>query len=147
MSQLIKWQAPFADAFFPSVVSAFTQRLDGSDQLTIVVMPGGINEYPRYLVNFYSVLVFSCFDEGCAPAREWPEVGNIESKPCAWQWIDSPWVKSYQPCGNHDADGNPDPLHHYLIFGGDNIVEVISRKEPVIEEVWTGHSITTELSF
>ena len=108
------------------------KRIDGSDSLSVVVAPGGVGEYPRFIVEFEEVLVFSCFDESCAPRREWGDTEITEAKSCAWQWIDSPWIQSYEGC-NYDASGNPIPLHHYLIFGGDNIVEVISRRVPAIE--------------
>ena len=134
MSKLIRWSVPFSEAFYPSVVSAFSQS-GGFDVLHIVVAPEGIDTYPKYLVNFENVLVFNCFDEACAPERAWPEIENTDPKPCAWRWIGSPWVTSYQGCGEFDSKNVPRPLFHYLIFGGDYNVEVISKMEPAVEQI------------
>ena len=146
MSKLIPWQNDFSKAFYPSIVVSFVKKIDGSDALHIVVCPGGIEEYPRYIVSFQDVLVFSCLDEGCAPERDWVDVEISDVQSCAWQWIDSPWIRSYEGC-NYDSAGNPSPLHHYLIFGGDNIVEVISKSNPGIEEINERRSIETLFAF
>jgi hypothetical protein len=135
MSKLIRWSVPFAEAFFPSVVSVFSQSSNRSDLLKVVVAPEGVDKYPKYLVNFEKVLAFNCFDEACAPEREWPEIETTDPRPCAWRWVDSPWVLSYQGCGEFDSNNSPQPLFHYLIFGGDYNVEVISKTEPMVEEV------------
>ena len=135
MSKLVRWSVPFAEEFYPSVISAFSQSGNIPELLKIVVAPDGIDKYPKYLVTFKNVLVFNCFDEACAPERDWPEIENADPKPCAWKWIDSPWVTSYEGCGEFDSNNSPRPLFHYLIFGGDYNVEVISKAEPVVEKI------------
>jgi hypothetical protein len=135
MSKLVRWPVPFADAFYPSVLSAFSHSAEQkANRLNVVVSPG-TSDYPKFLISFTGVLVFNCFDEGCAPQREWPEVEVYDPKPCAWMWADSPWVASYQGCGQYDEDDQPFPLYHYLIFGGDYNVEVVARNEPSVETI------------
>ena len=130
MSKLIRWDTPFADSFFPSVTAGFTTAdLHQETILRIVVSDGAV--FPKYSVEFRKVLVFSCVDEGCAPERKWPDTEQYDSNPCAWIWTDSPSIKSYQNC-NFDSDGLPEKMDHYLIFGGDNNVEVIAKDQPTI---------------
>ena len=88
----------------------------------------------HYLLTCDEPLAFSCLDESCAPPRDFGDTEVENTKACSWQWLDSPWIQSYQGC-NHDADGEPVPLNHYLIFGGDNIVEIVCRYELKITEV------------
>lgn len=52
----------------------------------------------------------------------------------AYRCLDSPWIKSYEGC-QYDAESNPFPLNHYLIFGGDNIVEFLCQNEPVVSQL------------
>jgi len=144
MSKLVRWQTPFSDAFYPTVTAAFSAPFTGKDNLKIVVGPKGIYDYPKYLITFEQVLTFNCFEEGCAPHREWPEGEYTEPKPCAWEWKDSPSIASYQNCGEFDENNKPFPLFHYLIFGGDYIAEVIVKKEPVIETVLEPTKLTID---
>lgn len=133
---------------YPSVVAAFsTTTTYQSSILKILVTAGSLGLLPQYLLSFKEVLVFSCFDEACSPERDWPEVEFDGVKPCSWQWVDSPWVNSYQGCGNFNEAGEPDPLFHYLIAGGDNIVEVIARAEPTIEELMQPIKISFDFEF
>jgi hypothetical protein len=147
MSKLVRWAVPFADAFYPSVASAFSQASKYQINRLRIVVTSGVNEYPKYLVSFSDVLVFNCFDEGCAPERKWPEVEVYDPKPCAWIWTESPWVASYQGCGNFDENDQPFPLYHYLIFGGDYNVEVVARNEPSIETITEPGQIAIKFSF
>ncbi len=48
----------------------------------------------------------------------------------AYQLLDSSWVKSYE-LGN--IGGRFEKFFHYLIFGGDNNIEVITPNIPSIE--------------
>src|SRR5262245_60069428 len=129
MSRLVVWKTPFAEAFFPSVIATFERRLDGTSLLTVTVMPV---DSPHYVLACDEPLAFSCLDESCAPQKDFGDTEVEDAKACSWQWLDSPWIKSYQDC-NYDA-GGPVPLNHYMIFGGDNIVEFVCRHEVTIAE-------------
>ena len=134
MSKLIRWNTPFTDEFGPSVgLFIFPDHEDKRDLLTAIVTPEGTDKYPKYLVRFGGVLGFTCLEEAFAPERGYTHAPiETDEKICAWQWIDSPWLESYM-------EGAPlfgyTELFHYIIFGGDNIVEVITSNPPEIERV------------
>ncbi|MEP6947256.1 MAG: hypothetical protein ABJA02_15155, partial [Acidobacteriota bacterium] len=54
---------------------------------------------------------------------------------CAYYCVESPWVKSYEGCQIDTAAGTPFPLNHYLIYGGDNIVEFLCRYKPKVTQL------------
>ena len=129
MSRLVRWDVPFADAFYPSVTASFetTNRLsEGRMQITV-----SVNDGTRYQVECSSVLAFTFLDEGCTPKRWFSIVETEQAESCAHHCLESPWIKSYESC-QFDADGRPIPLNHYLIYGGDNIVEFLCRYEPTV---------------
>lgn len=133
MSRLVPWDTPFAGAFYPSVISAFAQSFERSaDSLMVVI---GLGEsYPRYLIDFENVLVAHSLDEACAPQLPFPESQVSSVRSCSWQWLDSPTIKSYQGC-HYTADGEEAEILHFLIFGGDHIVEVVTKSQPLIAKV------------
>ena len=49
----------------------------------------------------------------------------------AYQWIDSPWLDAYRGC--HEIRGKK--LHHFVILGDDNLIEVISVGDAKIEKI------------
>ncbi len=133
MSKLVRWNVPFAEAFYPSVIATFaTPTYSVSNSKTSVTV--GASDGANYLVECETTLAFSCLDESCAPQRDFGDTEIEDVKSCAWQWIDSPWIKSYEGC-NYDADAQPIPLNHFFIYGGDNIVEFLCRYEPVITKL------------
>lgn len=97
----------------------------------VVVNPSK-GEYPKYLVDFGATLAFTCMEEGCAPERDFGPADLEAEKLCAYQYIDSPWLKSYEPCQDPLSEGK---FSHFLIFGGDNNVEVITQNVPQISRV------------
>jgi hypothetical protein len=146
MSKIIPWNTPFASQFFPSVIAAFaTDQMTHDGSLTVVVGRSHLEPYPKYLVQFGKVLQFNCLDESCAPPLALPERGASDIRSCSWQWLESPTINSYQGC-NYDSEG-PQELLHYLIFGGDNIVEVVGKMRPSIEEVGSAGEINVKLHY
>jgi hypothetical protein len=132
MSKLIRWNVPFSDAFYPSVTAIFetgTQLSRGKMEVTIQVSDG-----TRFRVESTSVLAFTCLDEGCAPKRWFSTVEIEQVETCAYECLESPWIKSYEGC-QYDAHGRPVPLNHYLIYGGDNIVEFVCQHEPLVSRL------------
>jgi len=133
MSKLVQWDVPFAGTFYPAVIATFETSTYSvpSSKMSVTV---GLSDGTRYRGECGTTLAFCCLDESCAPQREFGETEIEDAKACAWQWIDSPWIKSYEGC-NYDADAEPIPLNHFFIYGGDNIVEFICRHEPVITKL------------
>ncbi len=102
-----------------------------------VVVNYAHDEYPKYLVDFGEVLAFTCMDESCCPERDISsakvdEAIKNDKSVCAFQWLDSPWLKSYEGCHDPYGEGK---FSHYLIYGGDNNIEVITQTVPTIKIV------------
>ena len=132
MSKFVRWETPFTDAFCPSVWLLAAKPFN----LIVIVKPHE-EDYPKYLIYFGEVLAFTCMEESCCPERDFSDAIFDEAferaKPiCAAQWLNSPWLKSYEGCHDPEGDGK---YSHYLIFGGDNNVEVITANQPMIEMI------------
>ena len=135
MSKLVRWETPFTEAQFPSVGLLITTKPDGADIVKAVVAPHGIDRYPKYLVNFGEALAFTCMEEANAPRMDYVSAElEDENKICAYEFLDSPWLRSYEP-QRYVVRANEVTFSHYLIFGGDNNVEVITPDEPTIETI------------
>lgn len=131
-----RWETPFTDARDPSVGVIVEADEGGADALTLVVAPGGLDKYPKYLVRFASVVAFTCREEAFAP--EVPGLADApfeDRRASAHLWTGSPWVESYRKGGPLVPAAGDGELRHYLVFGGDNTVEVVSSAEPELKEV------------
>jgi len=135
MSKIIRWNTPFTDVTFPAVEFLTTIEKDEYNILKILVAPSGIDKYPKYLIDFGQVIAFVCMEEAYAPERDFNSAFTTETNLSAYQWIDSPWLKSYEPQIHFIQSGHLGYFSHYLIFGGDNNVEVITPYEPTIETI------------
>ena len=128
-ADLVRWDVPFAEARDPSV-SLITEQ--GGDAATLVVAPSGIDRYPKYLVRFAKVIALLCYEEAFAFDRGYRALSGIEPKCCAYLWTDSPWMESYRK--GVDVFEWKD-LQHYLVFGGDFIVELVASGQPKVERL------------
>jgi hypothetical protein len=126
-TDLIRWDVPFAEARDPSVSLIAEQ---GGDAATLVVAPSGIDRYPKYLVRFGKVIALLCYEEAFAFDRGYRALSGIEPNCCAYLWTDSPWMQSYRK-GADVLDWKD--LQHYLVCGGDSIVELIASGQPKVE--------------
>ncbi|HEX8472800.1 MAG TPA: hypothetical protein VF666_02085 [Pyrinomonadaceae bacterium] len=133
MAKLIRWETPFTDTQVPSVGLLISTNPDGADNLKAVIAPHGLDEYPKYLVNFGNVIAFTCIEEAFCPERDFDSTMFEERNLSAYQYLDSPWLKSYEGGRQFIAGGHPGPFYHYLISGGDNNVEVITPNIPTID--------------
>ena len=134
MSRIVRWETPFTDAFYPSVIIIATPLPTPSRQTNDVkvIVNSSKGDYPKYLVDFGDVLAFTCMEEGCAPERDFA-FANLEAEGlCAYEYIDSPWLKAYEGCRDPLSEGK---FSHYMIFGGDNNVEVITENVPQIRQI------------
>ncbi len=140
MSRIVRWNTPFTDAFYPSVVLVATPFPLSSRKgvgAKVIVAPDGIDKYPKYLVDFGDVLVFTSMNESCCPKRDFgsetiDETLEGNKSLCAFQWFNSPWLKSYEGCFDPYSEGK---FFHYMIFGGDYNIEVITQNVPTIRVV------------
>ena len=135
MSKLIRWETPFTDEQRPSVGLIITTKEEETDILQAIVAPKGIDVYPKYLVTFGEVIAFTCFEEAHAPERDFASAEFVEEKVCAYEYLDSPWLKSYSGWLPIYFGNETDSFYHYLIFGGDNNIEVITPNRPKIEVI------------
>jgi hypothetical protein len=131
-SDLIRWDVPFAISLDPSV-GVLTEDLGQS--LTLAVAPQGLGNYPKYLVRFKNVVTLLCYEETCAIDRGYRSLIWSEADLCAYRWITSPWLKHYRVLEDILFSRSAEKLNHYLLFGGDTIVEVIALGEPTVEQV------------
>jgi hypothetical protein len=111
----------------------------GTDALTIVVAPLSAlppeKNYPKFLLRFDNVITSLCYEEALAIDRAYPPRQRGEKNWLrACRWIDSPWLHSAQGWAELSRWKE---LHHYLVFGDDSIIEVISPDEARIERVDT----------
>jgi hypothetical protein len=135
MAKIIRWETPFTEILNPSVGLTIQTLKDGTDILTAIVAPHGVGLYPKFLVQFGEVVAFTCFEEAHAPQRDFNSAIFEESNICSYQYLDSPWLLSYDGWQNFFAGGKFDSFSHYMIFGGDNNIEVITPNVPKIEIV------------
>lgn len=128
-TELVRWDVPFAEARDPSV-SLITEQ--GGDAVMLVVAPSGIDKYPKYLIRFERVLVSLCHEEAVALDRNCRSLSGIERSVCAYVCSDSPWL----PASRGFAELlELSDLQHYLVFGGDSIVELIASGQPKVERL------------
>jgi hypothetical protein len=138
MAKLIRWDTPFTNSFYPSVVllaTPFPLMSKKGVGVKAVVAPDGVDKYPKYLVNFGEVIAFTCFEEAHAPERDFASATVEEERLCAYEYLDSPWLKSYAAWSPFFFGNETDSFYHYLIFGGDFNIEVVTPNKPTIEIV------------
>jgi hypothetical protein len=129
--ELVRWDVPFAEwrGLSTWVIT------ENFDSFVVVVAPLSDkrpeDNYPKYLIRFAEVITLLAYDEAGATHRLYYKMTGWVKGLRAYQWIDSPWLAGYRGC--HEIPGSK--LYHYVIFGDDNLVEVISVGEARIERV------------
>lgn len=110
-------------------------------------MPHGLEKYPGYLLEFRSAPFFMFYDETYAPPSipQWFDLLKTIPKSSTIIWHDSPLVKKYAGIGGYSNKNQE--LKHYIILGGDSIVEILSCEEPSIEQFNERQKFTMEYSF
>jgi hypothetical protein len=129
-TDLVRWNVPFAESHDPSV-SLITEQ--GGNVVTLLVAPHGIDQYPKYLVRFDKVLAMLCHEEALDFDRGYRTLTGLEASVCAYVWADSPWLRASRGYAV-DFLRLPD-LHHYLVFGGDSIVELLASGASKVERI------------
>ena len=118
------------------------------DCVSVVVAPRGIDEYPKHVISFGESVAFSSMSESYCP-----DLGITEDMfprnyqaICSFKWIDSPWLKSYETGkwflpGVSDDGASEKQLYHYILFGIDNIVQIVTASAPKIETITESKTI------
>lgn len=121
------WETPFTRAHYASV--GLVMEPDGEGTALLVVAPGGLDAYPKYLVRFSHVFAVTCGEE----AGFVLELGQEKSSSdvIAHVWDESPHAASY---ANIAFSTNLE-IRHYVIFGGDNIASIVCGGTPSIETI------------
>ena len=121
------WETPFTFAAHPSV--GLIVESDGERTAALVVAPGGLDAYPKYIVRFTQVCAVTCGEEAGFSF----ELGQAASprEAIAHIWDSSPHARAY----SETAFGAGLSIRHYVVFGGDNIASVIAGAPPVVETV------------
>jgi hypothetical protein len=87
-------------------------------------------------------------EEAHFPERDFQEAEWEEEGLSSYEYLDSTWLKSYS-AGEYflfNTDfGSRERLRHFLIVGGDNNIEVITRHDPIFQQV--SSSMTMSLDF
>jgi hypothetical protein len=129
-TNLVPWDVPFAESEHPSV-SLITEQFGGS--ATLVVAPQGIDQYPKYLVRFDKVLAALYYEEALALRGKYPAVAGARASGCAYLWPDSPWLGASHGWAV-DFLRWPD-LRHYIVFGADDVVELLASGVSKVERI------------
>jgi hypothetical protein len=129
-SRVVRWQTPFVGKPCPSIQPIFDSTEDG---LTVIVLPDGLGTRPGYLVRFSDPAMVMYYEETNAPIDpEWVAAGGHAIPPSAsYKWEHSPLLERNRLLGT-EAWIRGATLEHYVIAGGDYIIEVLAPNEPDI---------------
>lgn len=135
--KFVRWETPFTDIRWPSAV-VITGPHGGTCPIEVVVAPHGVDRYPKYVIEFGDVIAFSCMEEMHFSERDFSEAECEEEGLSAYEFLDSTWLESYRKgeyfLFNTNSE-NKEQLRHFLIVGGDNNIEVITKNTPKLREV------------
>ncbi|MEQ1643520.1 MAG: hypothetical protein ABL959_08780 [Pyrinomonadaceae bacterium] len=137
LKKFIRWETPFTDTKYPSAV-VITGPNDKDCPVEVVVAPSGWDKYPKYVVDFGETIAFSCMEEMHFPERDFAEAETEDEGLSAYEFINSTWLEAYRD-GEfflfNTKEGDDEQLRHFLILGGDNYIEVITKNTPSIRRV------------
>lgn len=140
MSKIVPWKTPFSGIQFPSIGMYVEHGELAGDLITAIVAPYGIDSYPKYLVSFGAVYEIKLYEEGCSPERGYETLlGEVKGN-SACKWLESPSINSYQ------ALSDVVNLNHFILLGGDNILEVVTKNEPEITKVLKSTTINIPIN-
>lgn len=112
---------------------------EGESTAALIVAPGGLDRYPKFLVRFSAVYAVTCEEE----AQAVTELGEPAEGEYAYIWSASPYPRSYSSLFPDFAlRGGASPVKHYVVLGGDNFVSVVSAAPPSIEQIDGPRTIT-----
>lgn len=135
MNKLIRWETPFTETSYPSVGVYIEHGENEAILLSAIVAPEGIDEYPKYLLHFNEIIEFICYEEAFSPDRGYEKIEKEPKGLSAYKWLNSPNIKAYKEGSGFLASDDNAAMNHYVIFGGDNIVEIVTFNEYTIEKI------------
>jgi len=96
-------------------------------------MPQGLGKYPGYSVVFKDAPLVMVYEELNAPTDpQWVAAGGHTLKASSsYKWVNSPLVMRNLRLGMKAVFENA-KLEHYIVCGGNNIVEVLAAEVPAI---------------
>ena len=129
-SSVVRWDTPFANMLFPAVQPIFSAS---KNALMVIVMPQGLGNYPGYSVVFQDAPLVKVYEELNAPTDpQWVAAyGHTLKASASYKWVNSPLVKLNSHLGIRAVFENA-KLEHYIISGGNYIVEVLAAEAPAI---------------
>src|SRR5688572_24808183 len=99
-------------------------------------MPEGLERYPKYLIRFSAVYAFSSEEEAGGSEYKISNPAAAELQPsCTWIWADSPHAAGYESWAPTRMRGGSGPIAHYMVFGIDNNIGVVTGNAPSIEKL------------
>ena len=130
MENIVPWDVPFAQFKYPSV-NIITEQFGISAM--VVVTNSHSEEYPKYLVHFGKVLAALYYEEAIRLRGQYPDITGGKASGCAYLWPSSPWLQASSNWAKNFLQW-PE-LRHYIIFGGDDIVEILASEVSKIEKI------------
>ncbi|CAG0945169.1 hypothetical protein ANRL1_02171 [Anaerolineae bacterium] len=144
LGELVLWDVPFAHDRLPAVSVLGEQQ---EAQTTLVVR--GMGSYPGWIVDFASSPVVLQHDEMNSPASAVFESALSRGMSgCAFKWLNSPALAEYGRIGAAAVfDQQGLPMQHFVVVGGDWIVQILSIHEPSLQRFDGPVSLLFDASF
>ena len=120
------WETAFSEREFPSV--SFRQANSTSDYLVKVA-----NEYELRISGVVSI---RCTEEAFFPLDRF-NILPREGTSCCYLWKNSSWIRDFDESSKQAITQafNVNILVHYVILGGDNILEFLAVRLPEVVRV------------
>ena len=128
------WEVPFAQAAYPALTPIMSPEEPGPSRkdrfpFKVIVFPHGFGKHPGYVVEFVRAHYVMYHDEACGSHdSHWLEVIKQSPKSCAYIWHGSSLLQRYEGIGCEFEE----TLRHYVLLGGDWVIEVLSYREPTV---------------
>ena len=127
---IVRWKTPFADGAEYGV--RYLADPVRYDMVHVVVDTSGPEQYPKHIVSFDPVIALRTTDE-TYDVRTLPFVRKAHHAR-SYEWLESAWKESVS---NDIAEAyHGRPIRHFMIYGGEMGIEVLTTSEPTIEPVY-----------
>jgi hypothetical protein len=121
------WDTPFASAKYPSVTLEPVKGKVAEVRVRIECRDAS------YHLEFKFAASFKCTDESVFPVDRFNQLPRSGDS-CCYLWKESPWSRDFGEClAQVKAAYGCSTLRHYIILGGDNVVEVLAVGDPVVQ--------------
>ena len=127
---IVRWKTPFAGGGEYGV--RYLADPVRYDVVHAVVDSSGPEQYPKHIVSFDPVIALRTTDE-TYDVRTLPFVREAHQAR-SYEWLGSAWKESVSDGvveAYHDK-----PIRHFMIYGAEMSIEVLTVNEPLIEPVF-----------